>query len=90
MQPFQQAQDFFIAFLHPVAGPGGPVIGKRGCINGFNVQLFGAEQRVHQGKLVIDFVIGIRVQHHAHFFVGNWSRWSRNSLESAGKVMVSS
>ena len=43
---------------------------KRRGVDGFHRQLFRREQRVGQGELVVNFVVGVGVENHARLAAG--------------------
>ena len=64
---FHQVQDmvdFLIAFFHTVFWSAGFLIMEGRCINSLQMQLFLRFDEIGQGVLVVDFIIGVRVQNH--------------------------
>ena len=58
--------DLVIAFLHANGGRRGLVVAEGRGVNGLQLQLFIILNQIGQGVLIVDFVIGVGIQHHIH------------------------
>ena len=62
----QQFHNFIIALEHAVLRTAGLAVVKRRGIQRPHVQLLLGMKHIGNGKLVVNLIVGIRVQHHVH------------------------
>lgn len=66
VEALQQAKDFLVAQLHAVAGIVGACVEERRGVDRLDVEPVLRQQHLHQRELIVDLVVGVGVEHHAH------------------------
>src|SRR5690606_15532918 len=62
----EQAQNLLMALSHPLPWTARPPVEKWGRVDRLHGHSLWREKRVNHRELVIDFVVGVRIEHHSH------------------------
>ena len=62
----EKLQNLRIAALHPVFGTGGAAVMERSGIECFQTEALLCLQGIGYGKLIVDFIIRVRIQNQVH------------------------